>query len=333
MANAQVPVTACDLCDSTKRVAWKCVQCDEVYCDACKNIHLKGKATKDHTINYSGKHVHDAYKMAFFCVNTDNSFNGAVVSVTPTTKKTAWVGLEREKTLSLYDASGECLKKVQLEHFISSLAVADDGNVYMTIPIKGLVVKMSQTFKIENVVQFEYLQPRGICITKSGHIVVTVVDAYGTQKNSDSVRLVYKLNSKGIVLETFGFDKSGTLMFTIPRRVKETTNGDLIVIDKTGDYAASIVCLDHHGTFRFRFQPSSDFNASDIAIDQNGGRIIIAEQKQKQILVIDYNGQFVQNIKTDVNIDEVPRSISFGVDRLLFVGYEKGKVALYEYCL
>lgn len=42
-------VTFCQLCEKN-HIRWKCVDCSDLFCDACKMIHERGKATRNHQI-------------------------------------------------------------------------------------------------------------------------------------------------------------------------------------------------------------------------------------------------------------------------------------------
>lgn len=42
-------VTLCQLCDRSS-IKWKCVQCAELFCDDCKKIHKRSKATRNHQV-------------------------------------------------------------------------------------------------------------------------------------------------------------------------------------------------------------------------------------------------------------------------------------------
>ncbi|VDH92424.1 Hypothetical predicted protein [Mytilus galloprovincialis] len=46
----QVPVS-CSLCEEDTRIKWKCLNCDMLMCDKCKEkIHVKFKFAKDHKV-------------------------------------------------------------------------------------------------------------------------------------------------------------------------------------------------------------------------------------------------------------------------------------------
>jgi len=41
----------CELCDKDSKVDFKCVNCQQILCFDCKNVHLRSKASMDHEIN------------------------------------------------------------------------------------------------------------------------------------------------------------------------------------------------------------------------------------------------------------------------------------------
>ena len=42
-------VTFCQLCEKN-HIRWKCVDCSDLFCDYCRKIHERGKATRNHQI-------------------------------------------------------------------------------------------------------------------------------------------------------------------------------------------------------------------------------------------------------------------------------------------
>ncbi|CAC5403584.1 unnamed protein product [Mytilus coruscus] len=49
MRKAQIPL-GCQLCGSGTKIQWKCINCSLLLCSKCKEIHLKIKDAKNHTI-------------------------------------------------------------------------------------------------------------------------------------------------------------------------------------------------------------------------------------------------------------------------------------------
>ncbi|CAC5411649.1 unnamed protein product [Mytilus coruscus] len=70
----QVPVF-CSLCEEDTEIKWKCLNCDMLMCDKCKEkIHVKFKFAKDHkvvSIQEVGLH---AEEIDFFSISCKNHF-------------------------------------------------------------------------------------------------------------------------------------------------------------------------------------------------------------------------------------------------------------------
>ncbi|CAG2230887.1 unnamed protein product [Mytilus edulis] len=49
LQSGQVPL-ACQLCEESNEIKWKCLQCDFLLCTKCQTLHKKVKSTDQHTI-------------------------------------------------------------------------------------------------------------------------------------------------------------------------------------------------------------------------------------------------------------------------------------------
>lgn len=179
------------------------------------------------------------------------------------------------------------------------------------------------------------MQPHGICACKNGDLLVTQM--FKTDpKAVDSKRLVHRLDKEYKIKLTIQYTDSffnKKLILTHPRRVTENLNGDIIVVDLLGETSGRVVAFDFVGKLRFTYEGNprrSKFLPFDICCEPEL-RIFVSDFYNHEIHVLNCDGQFIQEIPT--NLEGLLNPIAIALDKTykLWIGGKGGKILVYKY--
>ncbi|CAC5382140.1 TRIM71 [Mytilus coruscus] len=192
---SQIPV-GCQLCEGGNKIQWKCITCDSLMCDKCKDgVHLK--ITKDHrilNINDIGKQElskdtiifsdvkcdeHSQQACCLFC-NTCNKLicpkcitkvhNGHELIEEEDYKKGKVEQKPKQKSEIKLEISKEYTTDLTYIHFI---AVCSDGSMWMADNIKSKLQHVKLMENRTEVITSLNTQIYGIATTHSNDILVT----------------------------------------------------------------------------------------------------------------------------------------------------------------
>lgn len=205
------------------------------------------------------------------------------------------------------------------------LAVNQDGElIYSCLDTRTVNILKGERW--ETLIRLENWLPRGICITSTGDMLITIT----RKKQSKVVRYAGTIPKQTI---QFGYKGKNTIPFSEKPFLYVTENnnrdicvsrGEVVVFKETGELS-----------FRYngRYPPpnwNEDFSSSGIATDRYC-HILIADTGSKCIHIIDQNGKFLQDIDCGNRKPSGLRIDSFG---FLFVDDKKsrcGEIAKYKY--
>ncbi|XP_060084656.1 uncharacterized protein LOC132563914 [Ylistrum balloti] len=139
MRRAQVPVNKkCSLCDSEDNVNWFCNDCQEALCEECKELHTRGKKTKNDDVVSIGKanrqdakpvlevcKLHPGKPCDMYCC--DCNMLVCLMCLSQTHKRHNWKHLEDELTI----------KKQQIKEHISTISAKITHFVNVTITLQS----------------------------------------------------------------------------------------------------------------------------------------------------------------------------------------------------
>lgn len=247
-------------------------------------------------------------------------------------KDSVWIGCWNRTPISRLTCNDRIETKEQYDTPCSDMTILPSGDVLFTrfgdCAIKQLSRKDGKITTFRGCMP---LYPEGIHATKSGDILVTVVDETSFLVNKSTKRKLIRMTSTGKAIQDIEYGHHRLKLFILPYRVTENVNGDMCVVNRTGKFLGQIVVLDSEGNLKFTYDgnpnlPCTDFIPMGIACDNNGC-IIVTDPNDYSIHILDQTGNLIQYLaSTKIGISP-PVSICVDRSGVLWVGCiaEQGK--------
>lgn len=192
-------------------------------------------------------------------------------------------------------------------------------------------IKWISNDKITTVVETSPLTPEGVCITNTGHILVTMADPSADDQNSKG--LVKMFSMQGEVRRVYEYQNSGNRLFTLPFRIAQNRNTDICVLDSISPEQGILHVISTEGKTRFYYEGSGDLEhpllAADIVCDSECN-VLVMDAKNHFIHLLDSSGFFIKYLRTQH--EERRASLSLALrDDILWAGGHNGFISVYKY--
>ncbi|XP_061165980.1 pyrin-like [Saccostrea echinata] len=197
-------------------------------------------------------------------------------------------------TMKLFSINqGSRLKSIRTKsgNMPSNIAVTKSGDLVYT-DYNGRTVNIVKNEKIEEVIRLQNWEPKGVCSTSSGDLLVIMDSDDNTQ--SKVVRYSGSTEKKSIQFDDKGKPLYSPSSFCL-RYVTENKNQDICVSD---DVANAVVVVNQSGKLRFRYTghtpapKNQSFSPQGITTDSQS-HIPTADSNNDCVHIIDQDGQFL----------------------------------------
>lgn len=248
-------------------------------------------------------------------------------SVSCLSNEKLWTSSFNNSTMRLYNIKGELVKSIMTKSrnnpcdiavtISGDLVYTDDGN---------RTVNMVRNTQIYTLIIMQGWEPRNICITSSGDLLVVMIS--DIDKQTKLVRY-----SGSTEKQTIQYDDKGQSLYSASEYIKliaENRNLDICVADA---YANAIVVVNEDGKLRFTYNGHSctfmkRFSPHGITTDSHS-RTLTVNSYSSCIDILDQDGQFLRYID---NCDlHIPMSLCVDTRDNLFVAQRAGKVKKIQY--
>ena len=231
--------------------------------------------------------------------------------------------------------SGKKEKEFSID--VNNLCVTDNNDVYVTDYKNNSISLLSPSGSVSPLFSTDPLVPIGICQTKYGGLLITLVDSDSDRyhPNSDSRRLVRHVTLTGDVIHEYEYQVNGqTRLFTLPCRVAQNGNTDICVIKRTSRNSGELVILSFSGSLKSVYPEKKSkrkkVNLIDVVCDSYSN-IIVCELSNNTVHLLSPDGKFMRYLLTQNQVDG-PFSMSLKKSTL-WIGDAQGRVKVFQYNL
>lgn len=272
-------VARCHLCDILV-IFFYCNVCHEYLCKNCERKHLSILSKKHKLVQLEDRRV----------ISTEYGPSLELLSVSYRNHECIWT-CGKDSIMRLYNLHGELVKSIQTKsrNWPYDIAVTSSGDLVYTDRVDRTVNIVKNT-DIQTVIRLQGWEPRNICCTSSGDLLVVMVC-------DDKIQTKVVRYSGLTEKQSIQFDDDKEPLFKVgphrfPKYICENKNLDLCVADSWG---GAVIVINEGGKLRFKFTspPSSSggsFRPRGIISDSQS-RILTADNDS--ILILTQDGHFI----------------------------------------
>lgn len=245
----------------------------------------------------------------------------------------AWINPAESTIGGVIDSKGTEHKRFDFGAELSDLTITDKNVILGTDTKNKHIVRVANNGILKEVLNTSPLQPHGIHACSNGDLLVSQMYR-ADPKSVDSKRLVHRLGKDYTVKLTIQFTASffnKKHILNHPRRVTENSNGDIIVVDLSTETSGRVLAFDFVGKLRFTYEGNpkrSKFLPFDVCCDSDL-RVFVSDFFNHEINVLGCDGQFIQEIPTNMEGLLNPIAIAFDKKGKLWIGGKGGKILIY----
>ncbi|VDI58142.1 Hypothetical predicted protein [Mytilus galloprovincialis] len=192
----------CGICKTERSIKWKCIDCSKLLCNHCKeSVHPELKNTENHQV----VNIKDVGQPTVVELNIYKQYQTelSLISV---------LSYSHDDTLWIYsDTDEEVLQRVKPEgtklNILSSFNIVVYDSVYNVSP----------------------LEPTAVHVTSDNKVLVGCVNKDYPKQGR---RVVILMNHNGDQERVYEHDQHKQPIFTYPRRLTSTSNGNIHVVDR-----------------------------------------------------------------------------------------------------
>ena len=307
------------------KISKKCK--NSAFVDGDVHTHTLGQTTEVTTVD---ERTSTCSPQLSVCDSSQFSYGtDLITSISITQDDTAWIHKYKSTKNLLVNSSGQVKNEIE-QGDCDDFIVLDNGDHVFTGFVTKEIRKVSPTGHVTVVCSTAPLRPRGISMSRDGHMLVCLCDGNISDITVESMGEVQHVDMTGRVVTRYRYGNDGrTKLLTHPKRITQNVNMDLCVVDYIDrDFRSRVVGVTTDSRVKFTYTGQASlkkkFSALDVCCDQHG-RIILTDFYNHSIHVLSADGQFLQYLLTAQDGLVYPRSLALR-DGTLWVGCSNGVV-------
>lgn len=248
--------------------------------------------------------------------------------------------LSNTKQAQLFGIDGRIEKPLHFDFSVKDMSVSRPGDLFLSCFDTRCVKRIRLNGTIETFFNSSPLHPLGVHVLRSGSVMVCVVDKISTdskQMKPYSKRQLVKVSKTGKVIKRMAYNLDRRL-FTLPFKVSETVDEEVIVLDKTSKDKGRLIMFTRNEQVKFIYNgPQSirteySFCPMDVVCD-NFGHIIAVDSSNNAIHMLDKYGKILRYHQIGRDWIDIPWSVGVDNRGLLLIGDSAGTMHILRYLL
>ncbi|KAJ8303796.1 hypothetical protein KUTeg_018719 [Tegillarca granosa] len=235
-----------------------------------------------------------------------------VQSICPLTDNTAFIRYGGLPYIDRVTVDGKLQQTIKLDFKVIDFILTCQGDV-MATPADSdpKIYRLTKEGVITDTISTGKLLPHGLCETKDGHVLVSLVDGLSYNINKSSRRIVSKITLKGKFLQTYEYN-NGSRIFTVPCGVSENINGDMCIVNRTSVTTGHLIILDNSGQLKLTYngqQLDKEFLPIYVKCD-TVGNVLVNDYYNQKVHMLNSQYQFVRFVITENMLSDRPSSLA-----------------------
>ncbi|VDI63861.1 Hypothetical predicted protein [Mytilus galloprovincialis] len=248
---AQIPLP-CELCEIETKIQWKCIDCNLLLCDKCKNkVHSKFKKAKDHKIitikevglhgDDSGQNVSDTQckdqqdkQIRIKAIREYTTELSQVIHIIQCSDNAFWIhDYDPDKIQKVTLQPDSSLKVLQeLKDYARCTSLTRNGDLLISDLTSNLKILKGNEKKLTiSKYNFKSYDVDAIHVNKENQLIVGAVKKLPIDYSVPGGGVVMVMNMEGNHQAKYEFDKNNKPLFTYPIHITTTNNGNIFIID------------------------------------------------------------------------------------------------------
>ena len=253
----------------------------------------------------------------------------------------AWVRGFKEDEIKMFNKRGKLLKTLPFKPTCHDFDTTKSGSLLTVDPKTCCVQCFGPDSEPSTLVEFtKGLLPISINVNKTtGNFLVGLVDSLKYSSSFLGTRLLKRFSYDGHEVQTIQYQTkksffgrlSSCSIFTYPHRIAENEqNGDIAVVNWTGDFTGELLVLNKDGEVIFRHQHNEEgetFSPWDVAFDVLGN-VLVSDRYSRNIQMFKNSGS-AKCVLFGCSI--TPHALESFNDGKLWIGHSNGKISVIQY--
>ncbi|XP_063434537.1 uncharacterized protein LOC134715912 [Mytilus trossulus] len=242
---------------------------------------------------------------------------------------TLWIACHSDKVIHKLKPEGTSLKKISTFNImVNGMAITESNDLLLGVVGKSRLQMISSTTgKVtDTVYNIDPLLLSAIHVTSSGQIIL----GGGTVEGR---RVVIVINENGDREAVYEYDKLNQPIFSYPRSITTTNNGNIHVSDYTSkEECGKVVVLGQAGDVINIYKGDTEIN-KEVPFRPTGivttprDNVIVVDADNDTLHILNHSGQLITYIKTSEHGIEYPYTLAFSSTGQLYIGCTKDSTA------